>query len=299
VIKKTAARVAAVAILIGGLATTSLLDRDATNNTDEASNSPPETAPSPQFTVRWRPGVLNISGHPVSEAHEKALMRVIEESYPDVLLQTDFQATAVGPDAWASTIEQVLTAIAATVAATAEISTSEIIIRSVVAEEAVWQEQLESLTQALPANVSISVDRIVLGDDMNVAELCERAFSTFVPGPINFEESSFVFRDSAFPNMAKVVALAAACTEASIHITGHTDSSGPDAWNQQLSLERAIAVGDYIATKGIEADRLHTAGAGSSSPIATNATRYGRSFNRRIEIEFRSTPATSAAAAQY
>jgi OOP family OmpA-OmpF porin len=49
-------------------------------------------------------------------------------------------------------------------------------------------------------------------------------------------------------------------------------------------LLRANAVGDYLEEKGIDRGRLAISGAGSAVPIADNATRYGRSQNRRIEI---------------
>jgi OOP family OmpA-OmpF porin len=67
-------------------------------------------------------------------------------------------------------------------------------------------------------------------------------------------------------------------------VTGHTDASGDETWNQRLSLKRANAVADYVATGGVARSRLTVAGVGSSMPIADDNTRYGRSLNRRIEI---------------
>ena len=66
---------------------------------------------------------------------------------------------------------------------------------------------------------------------------------------------------------------------------GHTDSVGPEAYNQGLSERRANAVKDYLVSKGVPADRIYVEGKGETSPVASNATREGRAQNRRVEIE--------------
>lgn len=67
--------------------------------------------------------------------------------------------------------------------------------------------------------------------------------------------------------------------------TGHTDSVGPAAYNQKLSLRRAEAVKAYLVNRGIPADRIFVEGKGETAPVATNSTRAGRAQNRRVEIE--------------
>jgi outer membrane protein OmpA-like peptidoglycan-associated protein len=69
-----------------------------------------------------------------------------------------------------------------------------------------------------------------------------------------------------------------------IHVVGHTDSVGSDAYNQQLSERRARAVGDYLTSHGVSASRVQTEGRGEREPRATNATEAGRQLNRRVEI---------------
>ncbi len=68
-------------------------------------------------------------------------------------------------------------------------------------------------------------------------------------------------------------------------IEGHTDSSGPKAFNKKLSLERAENVKSHLVSKGVEADRLSTAGYGEDNPKESNATRKGRIANRRVEFK--------------
>lgn len=69
-----------------------------------------------------------------------------------------------------------------------------------------------------------------------------------------------------------------------LDVVGHTDSTGPEGYNQGLSERRAQAAADYLAGKGISASKMTVKGMGESAPIADNATRAGRAMNRRVEI---------------
>ena len=66
---------------------------------------------------------------------------------------------------------------------------------------------------------------------------------------------------------------------------GHTDSVGPDEYNQKLSIRRSEAVKAYLVDKGIDAARVYTEGKGEKQPVADNKTSDGRAQNRRVEIE--------------
>ncbi len=73
----------------------------------------------------------------------------------------------------------------------------------------------------------------------------------------------------------------------SIIIKGHTDSSGQDSLNQQLSEQRAESAKNFLISQGIEGNKIIAQGLGSSQPIASNDTEFGRQQNRRIEVEVR------------
>ena len=69
-------------------------------------------------------------------------------------------------------------------------------------------------------------------------------------------------------------------------IEGHTDSTGSEAYNEELSRRRAQAVADALAARGIPQDRVQTIGRGQGMPVASNDTAAGRQQNRRVEIVF-------------
>lgn len=73
---------------------------------------------------------------------------------------------------------------------------------------------------------------------------------------------------------------------------GHADATGPDAYNQKLSVKRSEAVKAYLVSMGIEKNRIYTEGKGELQPVADNKTREGRAKNRRVEIEVVGTRAS-------
>ena len=70
-----------------------------------------------------------------------------------------------------------------------------------------------------------------------------------------------------------------------IVVTGHTDSTGPAAYNEKLSKRRANAARNFLISKGLPADRIFAKGKGEQQPIASNKTSAGRAKNRRVDIE--------------
>jgi OmpA-OmpF porin, OOP family len=68
-------------------------------------------------------------------------------------------------------------------------------------------------------------------------------------------------------------------------IEGHTDSTGAETMNQQLSRSRAESVQQYLIHNGVlPASKVIAKGYGSSRPLASNATTNGRAINRRIDV---------------
>jgi len=70
-----------------------------------------------------------------------------------------------------------------------------------------------------------------------------------------------------------------------INVIGHTDSVGPEEYNERLSIRRATAVKDYMVSEGVDPGIIDVSGKGESDPVADNSTREGRAENRRVEIQ--------------
>ncbi|RJY09629.1 OmpA family protein [Aurantiacibacter aquimixticola] len=75
-----------------------------------------------------------------------------------------------------------------------------------------------------------------------------------------------------------------------IDVMGHTDSTGSDQYNLDLSRRRAESVANYLTSRGVSRARIETIGYGEQYPIADNTSDSGRAQNRRVEI--RITPVT-------
>jgi outer membrane protein OmpA-like peptidoglycan-associated protein len=75
-----------------------------------------------------------------------------------------------------------------------------------------------------------------------------------------------------------------------IDVMGHTDSTGSDAYNLDLSRRRAEAVTNFLVSRGVARSRVESIGYGEQYPVADNTTEDGRARNRRVEI--RITPVT-------
>ena len=145
---------------------------------------------------------------------------------------------------------------------------------------------MSHLRAALPEFIDLNVDMIIVDEQANARDLCSRAFAEYRTGAINFEESTTLLRSSAKGALDRVVSLADSCRESTLTITGHTDSSGPEAGNRTLSLARADAVADYFVSRRDRARASVHRWRGFHRAIASNASRYGRSLNRRIAIDF-------------
>jgi outer membrane protein OmpA-like peptidoglycan-associated protein len=105
-----------------------------------------------------------------------------------------------------------------------------------------------------------------------------------MPGNITFATNSADLNAGFFQVLNSVALVVNEFNQTVIEVAGHTDNTGGDQYNQQLSERRAGAVAAYLGTRSVRSDRIITVGMGEARPVATNDTEAGRQSNRRVEL---------------
>ena len=106
---------------------------------------------------------------------------------------------------------------------------------------------------------------------------------TFDSG-ILFAVNSSQLQPAARSNLIELSEILRKYENTEILIEGHTDSTGSDEHNRDLSIRRANSVATYLAEHNVAASRFTIMGYGETQPIAENATSAGRQANRRVEL---------------
>ncbi len=237
------------------------------------------------FSIEIHRGRLVLSGFTASAHHEQALAQIIAEEFSTSKSTLRYQPGVLLSDEWIPVTTHLLSALAATWSASASVIENKIEIRGVSSTPELWLERLDALRNRLPGQMTIDHDVIIVSDPRPLSALCKRAFAQSLGTAIDFHQSSVEIRTSSYVALDRIIEVANDCRAGAIAIRGHSDASGNDAWNRQLSKARAQAVADHLSAHGIAPNRLVVAGLGSSEPIADNSTAAGRSLNRRIEFE--------------
>lgn len=106
-----------------------------------------------------------------------------------------------------------------------------------------------------------------------------------MPSNITFDTDSAAVQSGFSQTLVSVGLVLKKFNKTIVDVYGHTDDTGTEAHNQDLSQRRAVAVATVLANQGIDQRRFYIEGKGESDPIASNATESGRQQNRRVEIQ--------------
>lgn len=105
-----------------------------------------------------------------------------------------------------------------------------------------------------------------------------------MPSNVTFDTDEYQVRPAFGDVLDSVAIVLTEFDKTLIEVTGHTDSTGSDGYNQLLSERRADAVADRLREREVSPGRVITRGYGESRPITSNADKDGRQQNRRVEL---------------
>jgi outer membrane protein OmpA-like peptidoglycan-associated protein len=105
-----------------------------------------------------------------------------------------------------------------------------------------------------------------------------------VPSGILFDVDKSAVRPEGRANLTDLARILNKYEDTDILIEGHTDSTGPEDYNMDLSIRRGQSVSSFMATQDVMPTRFTVVGYGETQPVADNETAEGRQANRRVEI---------------
>ena len=139
-----------------------------------------------------------------------------------------------------------------------------------------WSQRMEAQKRQM--------EQATQGTGIAVSQTANNELKLAIPSDASFD----VGRAAIKPNFAAVLDQFSTGlrnnANAEVRIIGHTDSTGTDAINNPLSVERAASTRDYLISRGVRSTAFQIDGRGSREPVADNNSDAGRAQNRRVEI---------------
>jgi outer membrane protein OmpA-like peptidoglycan-associated protein len=149
----------------------------------------------------------------------------------------------------------------------------------------IWSQRMQEQKAAM--------EQATAGTGVGVSQTADNRLKLDIPSDISFDVGRSAIRSNFAGVLNQFANTLSRNPSTLITIVGHTDSTGSDAINNPLSIDRANSARGYLIARGVGVARFNTQGMGSRQPVASNATAGGRAQNRRVEI-YVAEPATTA-----
>jgi outer membrane protein OmpA-like peptidoglycan-associated protein len=149
----------------------------------------------------------------------------------------------------------------------------------------VWSSRMEQQKR--------DMERATQGTGVQVTQTEDNRLKLEIPSDISFAINRADIQPNFRPVLDRFAASLVEHPYTTVNIIGHTDSTGTDAINNPLSINRAASTRDYLTARGVALNRISIDGRGSREPVASNDTAENRARNRRVEI-FVAEPQTTA-----
>lgn len=140
----------------------------------------------------------------------------------------------------------------------------------------IWSQKMEEQKRAM--------EQATAGTGVDVVQTADNQLKLEIPSDISFDVGRADIKPNFRPVLDRFAQTLNANPTTSVRIIGHTDSTGSDAVNDPLSVNRAASARNYLADRGVASSRIVIDGRGSHEPLADNGSEAGRARNRRVEI---------------
>ena len=140
----------------------------------------------------------------------------------------------------------------------------------------IWSKNLEKQKAEMEAATQ--------GTGVGVTQTADNQLKLDIPSDISFDTGRSDIKGNFAPILDRFADGLRNNPNAEVRIIGHTDSTGSDAINDPLSLQRAESTRNYLTSRGVNGARIQVQGMGARQPVASNSTAEGRARNRRVEI---------------
>ncbi|MER2554455.1 MAG: OmpA family protein [Thauera sp.] len=128
------------------------------------------------------------------------------------------------------------------------------------------------------------MEQATAGTGIGISQTTDNQLKVDIPADVSFDVGRYAIKPNMRPVLDRLASTLNQHPVTTVTIIGHTDSTGSDAVNDPLSVNRAAATRDYLVQRGVSAQRVVVDGRGARQPVADNSTSAGRAMNRRVEI---------------
>jgi outer membrane protein OmpA-like peptidoglycan-associated protein len=150
-------------------------------------------------------------------------------------------------------------------------------------ELALAKANAELMTQNNSSKVTKLEKSIVLLEE-KLVEVSNTPRKEYILQSVHFETNRSAIRSTDIPELTTLLNLLSTNDDLNAVIIGHTDDLGPEEFNLKLSIERALAVKNWLIDRGIVEGRLEVKGESNTYPVLPNSEDDARAINRRTEI---------------
>jgi outer membrane protein OmpA-like peptidoglycan-associated protein len=151
----------------------------------------------------------------------------------------------------------------------------------------IWSSRMEEQKRKM--------EQATQGTGVQVSQTQDNRLKLDIPSDISFDTNRADIKPNFRPVLDKFAASLVEHTNTKVTIVGHTDSTGNNAINDPLSINRAARTRDYLVSRGAASNRFTVDGRGSHEPVAANDNDANRARNRRVEIFVAEQQATAQA----